>query len=325
MPIRAAAVAFISIFALGGGAAQAARLTAHSPAGQGVVVIETNLAYQGAKAAGTGMVLTSSGRVLTNNHVIEGATSIRVAVPGQAHRYVATVVGYDVSEDVAVLQLQHAAHLKTVAIGNASGLKRGAHVTAVGNANGTGTLVSATGTVTGLNQTITAQDEGGSAERLRGLIETNAALAPGDSGGPLLGGRGRVVGMDTAASASGFASTTSHDGFAIPINRVLAIEQQIVAGRSSATVHIGPTAWLGIEAGSDGRIAGVVGDSPGEAGGLQAGDVITAVAGRAVSDPSDVSAAILAQKAGATISITYVDVTGASQTANVTLGSGPPQ
>jgi S1-C subfamily serine protease len=324
MPIRAALLASTAIVALGGGAAQAAKLTAQDPIGQGVVVIQTNLAYQGAKAAGTGMVLTSSGRVLTNNHVIEGATSIRVAVPGKAHRYVARVVGYDIRADVAVLQLDAASHLKTVKIGDASGLKRGSRITAVGNANATGTLTSAKGAVTALNQSITAQDEGGSAERLTGLIETNAALAPGDSGGPLLGGKGRVVGMDTAAATSEFASTTAHDGFAIPIDRALAIEKQIVAGRSSASVHIGATAWLGVEAAGT-RIAGVVDGSPAAAAGLQAGDVITAVAGQAVSGPSDISAVVLAHKPGDAIAIAYSDFGGMSQTVNVTLGSGPPQ
>jgi S1-C subfamily serine protease len=131
--------------------------------------------------------------------------------------------------------------------------------------------------------------------------------------------------MDTAASSSGFASTASHAGFAIPIDRALAIEKQIVAGTSSSTVHIGPTAWLGVEAGRGGRIAGVVSGSPAAAAGLRGGDVITAVAGKAVSDPGDIGAAILAEKPGATITITFADLSGPTQTVNVTLGTGPPQ
>jgi S1-C subfamily serine protease len=330
--LRAATFAATGILALGGGAAQAAKLTAKRPLGRGVVVIETNLGYQSAKAAGTGMVLTSSGRVLTNHHVIEGATSIRVVVPGSPARYVADVVGYDTSRDVAVLQLRKAAHLQPVKLGHASSLHRGSRVTAVGNANGTGTLVSAKGSVTALDQTITAQDEGGEAEQLRGLIETNAALQPGDSGGPLLDGERRVVGMDTAASVSLTARRSGSgggDGFAIPIDRALTIEKQIVAGQSSATVHIGATAWLGVEASSSPsggvELAGVVSGSPAAAAGLEEGDVITALGGHSISDPEDLGAAVLAQTAGATVSISYVDTAGLSQTANVTLGSGPPQ
>ena len=98
--------------------AEAATRTTSRPIGTGVVVIETNLAYQNAAAAGTGIVLTSSGRILTNNHLIAGATTIRVVVPKTTHTYTARVVGYDTTADVAVLQLQKASHLKTVTTGN---------------------------------------------------------------------------------------------------------------------------------------------------------------------------------------------------------------
>ena len=198
--VRTALVALIALVAIGTGTAFAATRTTSHPIGTGVVVIETNLAYQNAAAAGTGIVLTSSGRILTNNHVIAGATTIRVVVPKTTHTYTARVVGYDTTADVAVLQLQKASHLKTVTTGNASSLKLGARVTAVGNAGGTGRLTSSRGNVTGLNRSITVQGDNGTTEQLTGLIETNAALQPGDSGGPLLNSAGRVVGIDTAAS-----------------------------------------------------------------------------------------------------------------------------
>src|ERR1051325_11682764 len=124
--IRIALLALVGVLAVGGGAAYAAlNTTAAKPIGTGVVVINTNLAYQGSAAAGTGMVLTSSGRVLTNNHVIAGATKIQVVVPNTTRSYTARVVGYDVADDVAVLQLQSASNLKTVTIGNASTLRIG--------------------------------------------------------------------------------------------------------------------------------------------------------------------------------------------------------
>src|SRR5207244_3851676 len=114
--VKAALIALVSLVIIGSGAAYAATRTTTKPIGTGVVVIDTNLAYQGAAAAGTGMVLTSNGEILTNNHVIAGATTIAVVVPNTSHKYSARVVGYDTTADVAVLQLQNASNLKTVTI-----------------------------------------------------------------------------------------------------------------------------------------------------------------------------------------------------------------
>jgi S1-C subfamily serine protease len=330
---RAALIAVVLLVAVGGGAAYAATRPAAKPIGTGVVVIQTTLAYQGSAAAGTGMVLTSSGRVLTNNHVIAGATKIQVVVPNTTRSYTARVVGYDVADDVAVLQLQSASNLKTVAIGNASTLRIGSSVTAVGNAGGTGSLASAKGSVTGLNQTITAQSDDGSAEQLTGLIQTNADLEPGDSGGPLLNSAGRVVGMNTAASAeSPFTGYTESDGYAIPIGRATTIVKQIVAGKSSANVHVGATAFLGISLsslgngyGSGAGVVGVVSGGPADDAGLVAGDVITSIDGTSVTGPGDVQSVVLAHQPGAKVAVGYVDTSGATQTATVTLGSGPPR
>ena len=306
-----------------------------TPIGTGIVVIDTNLAYEGDQAAGTGMVLTSSGEVLTNNHVISGATTVKVVVPGTGRSYSARVVGYSVTSDVAVLQLSGASSLKTVTTAAAENLAVGQDVRAVGNAGGTGSLSTAKGSITGIGRTITASD-GSRAERLTGLIETNAALQPGDSGGPLLDGSGRVVGMDTAAETSfgyGFQETAASDGYAIPIGRALAIAAQIEAGKSSATVHIGGTAFLGIQVTSAGYgydtagavVAAVVPGGPADSAGLVPGDVITAVGGKTVSSPDALTTTLLAKKPGAKLPVTFIDQTGVSRTLLVTLGSGPPQ
>jgi len=331
--VRAALVALVALVAIGSGTAYAATRTTTPPIGTGVVVIDTNLAYQNASAAGTGIVLTSSGEILTNNHVIAGATTIRVSVPKTTHTYTARVVGYDTTADVAVLQLQKASNLKTVTTGSASNLKLGARVTAVGNAGGTGTLTSSRGTVTGLNKSITVQTDNGTTEQLTGLIEANATLQPGDSGGPLLNSAGRVVGIDTAASSSSpFAVSASSDGYAIPIGKATTIAKLIVSGKSSATVHIGATAFLGVELGNGpsfasqgATIVGVVPGGPAAAAGLVPGDVITAAAGRAVTGPSDIESIILAHKPGDKVTFIYTDASGQSQTATITLASGPPQ
>ena len=189
--------------------------TRPAPIGNGIVVIDTDLAYQNGQAAGTGMVLTSSGVVLTNNHVIRNATTIKVVVPSTGRSYSASVVGYDATDDVAVLQANDASNLKTVSLGNSADVRDGQSVTAVGNAGGTGSLTHASGKVTDVNRAITVSDDQGGSENLSGLIETNASVQPGDSGGPLLNAAGQVIGMDTAASTSqgyGFDQTTTSDG-----------------------------------------------------------------------------------------------------------------
>lgn len=325
---RLALLGLLAILAIGGGVALAQSRAAARPLGTGAVVINTNLGLQGGAAAGTGMVLTPSGEVLTNHHVVAGATQIQVTVPSAGRTYAARVVGYDTQSDVAVLQLRNASHLETVRTADASALEVGDGVTAVGNANGTGALVAARGTVTGLGRSITAQADGG-AERLSGLIETNAGLEPGDSGGPLFDGDRQVVGMDTAAS-SGRAFTayggreSSGDGFAIPIGKALAIAQQIVSGRSSGSVHVGGTALLGVEVEGT-TIQGVVPGGPADSAGLAAGDTITSIGGRAVNAPGDIQSAVLAHAPGAQVTIDYTDQFGTAQTATVTLASGPPQ
>lgn len=306
--------------------------TRPAPLGTGVVVIDTNLAYQDARAAGTGMVLTSSGAVLTNNHVIRGATAISVVVPSTGRRYTAKVVGYDPSGDVAVLQASGASNLKTVSIGSSAAVTAGQSVTALGNAGGTGSLRPAPGTVTGVGRAITVSDDQGGSEHLSGLIETNAHVQPGDSGGPLLNSSGQVIGMDTAASVSNdVAQTTTNDGYAIPINNAMSIVKQIESGNGSGSVHVGGTAFLGVEStsnsysGSGAVISAVVPGSAAEAAGLAAGDLILSVGGHTISTPQELSDVVLTQKPGASISAVYVDQAGATQTTNLTLASGPPR
>ena len=332
--LRAALLAVVGLLAVGSGAAYAATRASAPKIGTGIVVIDTQLGYESASAAGTGMVLTSSGEILTNNHVIAGATKVTVVVPHTAHRYVARVVGYDVSDDVAVLQLQGASNLKTVSTATAA-VKVGTHVTAVGNAGGTGTLASASGVVTGLNKSITAQDDNANSETLSGLIETNAALQPGDSGGPLETSTSKVAGMDTAASTGSPFADYATDAYAIPIAKALTLAKQIEAGKSSATIHVGGTAFLGIQV-SDAQsspyepsqgaaIVGVVSGGPSATAGLAAGDVITAINGQSVGAASDVQSILQSLKPGAKVTVTYTDATSTTQAASVTLGSGPPQ
>ena len=340
-PTRLVLVTLVAVAAIGVGAGFAFARSSASTIGTGVVVIDTKLGLQSAAAAGTGIVLTPSGEVLTNNHVIRGATSVQVVVPGTGREYSAKVVGYDVSADVAVLQLSGASNLKTASLADSSKVTTGQAVTAVGNAGGTGTLATAFGTVTGLGKSITVGDDQGGSEKLAGLIETDAALQPGDSGGPLLNANGKVIGLDTAASTSfGFRAAAASDSYAIPINTATTIARQIESGKASTAVHIGLTPFLGVQiattvgngafgyggtASVGSLIAGVVTGGPAASAGLTAGDLITAINGQAVSSPATIPSLILTKKPGAKITVAYADRSGARHVTTVTLGSGPPQ
>jgi S1-C subfamily serine protease len=340
----------------------------------GLVDVTSTLGYQQATAKGTGIVLTSNGEILTNNHVINGATSVSVTDIGNGKTYKATVVGYDESKDIAVLQLAGASGLKTADLGDSSTVAVGNSVLALGNAEGLGgTPSEAAGSVTALNQSITASDESsGTSEQLTGLIETNAGIEPGDSGGPLVNSHGQVIGMDTAAStnytfggegnggyggggfgsgggyggyggsgsgsgssgsgssgssSSGSGATTQ--GYAIPIDTALSIAKQIEAGDGSSTVHIGTTAFMGIEiASTTGETGGVelagaqAGTSAAKAG-LSAGDVITAINGTTVTAGTQISQALIPLHPGDKVTITWTDTNDQSHTSTLTLGTGP--
>lgn len=313
---RSLVIFFVALAATDSVAAIAA--TRESPIGAGVVVINTNLRLEDTAAAGTGMVLTSSGRILTNNHVIAGATTIRVVVPNTTRRYAARVVGYDIADDVAVLQLRGAKNLRTVTIGSSATLRVGASVTAVGNSGGIGRLMSVHGRVIRLRKSVTVQNDSGERHRLTGLIETSAALRPGDSGGPLLDSAGRVVGIDTAASPFG------HRAYAIPIATATRVTKQIVTGKASARVHIGATAFLGVQVQGT-TVADVVPGSPAEAAGLKPGDVLISIGGKRVTGAAGITSAVLAHKPGQVVTVVYTDETGTRRTVRVRLATGPPQ
>jgi S1-C subfamily serine protease len=312
----------------------------------GLVDINTTIDYGAAQAAGTGMVLTAGGEVLTNNHVIDGATSINVTDVGNGRTYTASVVGYSVTKDVAILMLSGAAGLQTVTTAGATPAAAGEEVVGIGNAGGSGGTPSyAGGTVTATNQSITASDQlAGTAENLTGMIQTNADIQAGDSGGPLVNASGQVIGVDTAGSQTfQFASQSNTSGFAIPIGVATSIAQQITAGRSSSTAHVGATAFLGVQIGrsaggpgpgfgfggsgiSNGlEISGVVSGSAAAGAGLAAGDVITSVDGHAVTSQSSLQTVMVNDVApGQTVTVQYTDMTGQQHTVSVVPASGPP-
>jgi len=302
----------------------------------GVVLIDTILGYQNAAAAGTGIVLTSTGEVLTNYHVVEGSTSIRVTIASTGQTYTASVVGHDEADDIALLQLKGASGLTVAKIDDDIVRKTDA-VTAVGNAGGTDSLSAASGTVISLSRTITTQSEDGVAgETLHKLIETDADVVAGDSGGPLYDDENEVIGVTTAASTG-----AEINGYAIPIDRALSIVRQITSGTESGGVEIGASPFLGVEYSSQGYadgtsaqdtslsttsgvlIAGVVSGGPAADAGLEAGDMITAVGGHPVTSTDDLAGALAAYEPGERVAISWTDTAGTNHKVAVTLAASP--
>jgi len=326
-----------------------------------IVNITVSNDYTSSGGAATGIVLTSDGYVLTNNHVIDGATDVQAVDVGNGQTYSATVIGYDATHDIALIKLDGASGLTTAGIGDSSSLAVGDTVVGIGNAGGDGGEPTvAAGAVLALDQQIVASDQAdGSAEQLSGLIQTNADVQSGDSGGPLANAGGEVIGVMTAASATNQyhgAGSSDTMGFAVPIATALQIVDQIKSGSASGTVHIGETGFLGVQtastssqsaggSGADGysdpygtrtgssgqsgssgagaTVTGVVSGSPAAKAGLTAGDVITAVDGDAVSSASGLSDQIAVHHPGDSVTVTWTDSSGTQKSASVTLAQGP--
>ncbi len=295
------------------------------------------------RAAGTGIVISSSGEVLTNNHVIADATSIKVDIGGTGNTHDATVVGYDVADDVALVQIQGVSNLKTVDLGDPSKLNVGDPVVAIGNALGEGgTPKVSQGKVTGLDQQVTAGDPtGGTTETLQHMIQIDAPIQPGDSGGALVNSQGQVVGMNTAAAGGRFTQQSgSNVGFAIPVSSAIQVIRQIQSGNGSGNVHIGSSrALLGVNVAdpsqgdsnctssngpSGALVVGVQGSSAASAAGLQECDTITSLNGKQIADQNALHLALTNYNPGDKVSIGWTDTSGSTHTADVTLGAGPP-
>ena len=306
----------------------------------GIVDVTSNLRYLQETAEGTGFVIdAAAGLVLTNNHVIDGATSVTVTPVMSGKSYPARVLGYDLTDDVALLQLQGVTGLKAVTLGDSAHVRVGTPVLAIGNEAGQGgSPTVAPGVISSLDRTIVASDQSsGLIEILHGMMQTNADIRPGDSGGPLADAAGRVIGIDTAAGGN-----TVYSGYAIPINQALPIAKRIAAGQPGARIQIGLPASLGVllpdstsadprrQASQELRQTGAVSSSgssctsgdttavpgsiaPARSGalvdgvlcgtaaataGIFAGDVITSIGGRAVTSPGSLTAIVSRYRPG---------------------------
>jgi S1-C subfamily serine protease len=203
----------------------------------GVVDVTSNLRYLEETAKGTGFVIDAAdGLVLTNNHVIDQATSVTVTLVTSGKTYPARVLGYDAADDVALLQVRGPA-LTAVRIGDSSRVDVGMPVLAIGNEAGQGGAPTvAPGVISSLGRTIVASDQSsGLTETLHGMLQTSADIRPGDSGGPLADASGRVIGIDTAAGGN-----IVYSGYAIPINQAMPIARQIAAAWAGGSGRAGP-------------------------------------------------------------------------------------
>jgi len=343
----------------------------------GLVDITATLKYSSETAEGTGMIISSSGLVLTNNHVIDGATVVQATLvhPGSnsTRSYPAQIVGYDATDDVALLKLQGASGLPVESFGDSSQVSLGTQVLALGNAEGHGGATPAPGIINALDRSIQASDQGSnSTENLNHMLQTNARVQQGDSGGALANNAGQVIGMITAANTSSQGGTSGGTlGFAIPVNSALAIARQIASGRPSATVYIGVPGFLGVEvatssssnpqqqaadeargasegrvpagsgsscqttnqpAGVPGRVApvaagalilGVLCDTAATSAGMVPGDVVTSVAGQAITTPDSLTALATKYHPGDIVTVTWVSLDGIQHTTRMMLGPGP--
>ncbi len=296
--------------------------SAAAQVGPQIVDIDAKLGFQSALGAGTGIVIDPS-VILTNNHVVAGATDLTARSIANGQTYPASVIGFDRQHDIAVLQLAGGG-LPVANIGNSDGLAVGEPVVSLGNAGGAGGAPSVEdGRIGALNQTVSANDAlTGSTETLVGLIQIDANIRPGDSGGPTVNSANQVIGMNTAASQNFHLGRGQ--GFAIPINEAMAIAGQIRSGASSPTVHIGPTAFLGVgvndaAGGSGAVVRQVIPTGPAAGAGLNPGDVINSINGQPVNSATTLTNILDQHHPG-----DHVSVGLQGRVIDVALGDGPP-
>lgn len=299
----------------------------------GLVDINTSLSYQGAIGTGTGIVIGPGGEVLTNNHVIEGATDITAVSLANSVSYPVDVIGFDRGSDIALIRLR-GADLPMANLGTSSTVAVGDPIAAIGNSNGPGAPPSyAPGAVTQLGASVRASDEsGGGSRELFDLIRVAADIRPGDSGGPLVNSAGQVVGVTVAATLTyRMGGVTGGEGFAIPIDRAMAIANQIRSGVPSDSIHLGDSAFIGVaiaDAPPFGGPAGavvrqVLPNTPASLIGLFGGDLITAVDGIPVNSAADLSNLMDRRRPGDTVTLTWIDRAGAPRSAPLVLAKGP--
>jgi putative serine protease PepD len=293
----------------------------------------------GNEAQGTGMIITSDGEVVTNNHVIAGATNIKVTLWGATKPMPATLIDTDPTNDVALLRITGATNLPTVSYGNSDDVQVGDGVVAIGNALGlsAGSPTVTQGIISATGRTVQAADASGTVtETLTNMFQTDAAINPGNSGGPLVDSSGKVIGMNTAVASSG-SSQAQNIGFAIPANRIIQLLPKLRAKAISNATQNG-SGYLGvfIETLSPelrsaynfvptqgAVVTEVTSGSPADVAGIEQGDVIVSINGDSITSADQLTTTTQADAPGTVVTIGFYR--GTSQmTVTATLGKSPP-
>lgn len=284
---------------------------------RGVVLISGTTPLE--NVAGTGMVISASGEVVTNYHVVRSTQKLTVTIASTGRRYPATLVGRDATKDVALLQLEGAKGLDVVTF-DRDPVNLGDVVVAAGNANGQGFVTANRGNVLATQQVIMVKGptENDPDERLSGLIETNAPGWPGDSGGPMFDAETQVLGMTTAGSTE---RSDERRVYAIPITQAMAVVESVRSDDESGTVVIGPKAFLGISVSDSGgalSVSSVDTGGPASKAGLRAGDTVTSVGGVGVATRGELSSALDGYEPGSTTELQWRTASGQQRTGKVT-------
>lgn len=282
-------------------------------------------------AAGTGVIVSDSGYILTNKHVVDGATSISVVLDDGTIYEDAKVAAVDPLNDIAFVKIEGATGLKVATLGDSKTISVGQQVIAIGNALGEYQNTVTSGIVSGTGRSLTATDSTGSmSERLSDMIQTDAAINSGNSGGPLVNAAGEVIGINTATS-----SAAENVGFAIPISSVKGMLSQLVEKGEAARAYVGTygieiTAEvakeynLPVNAGaylySASSYSAILKDSPAAKAGLRDKDIITAVNGVKVGAAGSLSSLVGEYKPGDTVQLTVIRE-GKEIAVNVELGA----
>jgi putative serine protease PepD len=261
---------------------------------------------------GAGFVFDSSGHILTDEHVVAGASSVSVKFK-DGHKYSAKVVGTDPSTDVGVIKVNApASELHPLQLADSSAAQVGDPVVAIGSPFGLPGTVT-TGIVSATGRSIQAPNQ----YTITGAIQTDAAINQGNSGGPLLDARGRVLGLNDQIETN--SGSSAGVGFAVPSNTAARVAKQIIGGQTVKHSYLG----VRLNAGSGGAaIAAVTPGSPGEGAGLQQGDVVTAINGKSIASTDQFIATIDTYAPGDTVTL-KVNRSGSSKDIKVKLGTRP--
>ena len=273
--------------------------------------------------AGTGIIISSDGEIVTNAHVVNGATAITVTFSGSSTTHPATIVGINTTEDLAVIKVSGVSNLKPATFANSDTAEVGDSVLAVGNALGYGGAPTVTeGILSAKGRSLTGTDD-----NLSNLLQTDAAINPGNSGGPLVDTDGQVIGIDVAVASGTTTEPAQNIGFAIPSNTVVSALPALKAGQGASSQGGGGAAqsgtFLGVSV-ADGTggalVQAVEPGSPAATAGIQAGDLITSINGTAVADGDALQQAIRAEKPGTTVTV-GITRNGTPMTVKATLGT----